>query len=65
MRLYQVVNHFPGMNQICRKNTLASTLKKLQKVKGNEDEYDFIPRTWVLPNEAFDLNEFVMKMKQK
>ena len=53
------------MNQITRKNTLAITLKKLQKEEGNEDEYDFMPRTWVLPNESFDLNKFVIKMKKK
>lgn len=53
------------MSQITRKNTLALTLKKLSKEEGNEDEYDFIPRTWVLPNEAYDLNEFAIKMKKK
>jgi len=51
------------MNQITRKNTLASTLKKLQKEE--EDEYEFIPRTWVLPNESHELTEFAAKMKQK
>ena len=63
MKLHQVCNHFPGMNQITRKNTLASTLKKLQKEE--EDEYEFIPRTWVLPNESHELTEFATKMKQK
>lgn len=53
------------MGQITRKNTLALTIKKLQKEEGNQDKYDFIPRTWVLPNEAYDLNEFAQKMKQK
>lgn len=65
MRLHQVVNHFPGMNMITRKDTLAQSLKKLQKQEGNEDEYDFFPRTWILPNEAYDLNEFAQEMRQK
>jgi len=53
------------MNQITRKNTLAFTIKKLQKEEGNEDEYDFIPRTWVMPNEAYELNDFAIKMRKK
>ncbi|CAI2361812.1 unnamed protein product [Moneuplotes crassus] len=65
MKLHQVCNHFPGMNQITRKNTLALTLKKIQKEEGNQEKYDFFPRTWVLPTEAYELNEFVVKMKKK
>ncbi|CAI2376098.1 unnamed protein product [Moneuplotes crassus] len=65
MRLHQICNHFPGMNQITRKNTLALTMKKLQKESGNQDKYDFIPKTWVLPSEGYELNEFVVKMKKK
>jgi hypothetical protein len=53
------------MHVITRKNTLAQTLKDLQKVSGNEDEYDFIPRTWLLPTEVDELIEFSKQMKQK
>jgi len=65
MRMHQVWNHFPGMNLITRKNTLAKTLKDIQKIEGNQDEYDFIPRTWILPNEAYELHEFTRMMKIK
>lgn len=34
-------------------------------MEGNEDEYDFMPRTWVLPTEAYELNNFVQEMKIK
>ena len=53
------------MHMITRKDGLAQTLKKLQKVEGNEDDYDFMPRTWVLPIEAHELSEFAQEMKLK
>ena len=53
------------MNLITRKNTLAKTLKDIQKIEGKQDEYDFIPRTWLLPNEAYELHEFTRMMKIK
>lgn len=65
MRLHQVVNHFPGMNMITRKDTLAQSLKKMQSMEGNEEAYDFFPRTWILPTDAYDLTEYAKKMRKK
>ena len=44
---YQKLNHFPGMYQICRKSDLARSLGRMTRVLGSE--FDFAPRTWVLP----------------
>ena len=49
----QKVNHFPAMFQITRKTYLAKNLKRLQKLFPLE--YDFFPRTWIVPNEISDL----------
>lgn len=41
------------MNQICKKNFLARNLMRMYKQF--PDEYNFFPKTWVLPNESTDL----------
>ena len=53
MKPYQKINHFPAMFLIARKTFLAKNLKKMQKLFA--DQYDFFPRTWILPNEINDL----------
>ena len=53
MKPYQRVNHFPAMFLIHRKTFLAKNLKKMRKIFN--DDYDFFPRTWILPNEINDL----------
>lgn len=32
MRRFQIVNHFPGMNEICRKDLLARNLNRMKRV---------------------------------
>uniref|UniRef100_A0A0X3NK09 Tubulin polyglutamylase TTLL7 n=1 Tax=Schistocephalus solidus TaxID=70667 RepID=A0A0X3NK09_SCHSO len=49
LRPYQRVNHFPGMIEICRKDFLAKNYSRQAKM--DPGEYDFFPRTWVLPHE--------------
>ena len=44
------------MFQITRKTYLARNLKRLQKLFPLE--YDFFPKTWVLPNELNDLRAY-------
>lgn len=44
------------MYQITRKTYLARNLKRLQKLFPLE--YDFFPKTWVLPNEVNDLRSY-------
>lgn len=53
MRPYQKINHFPGMYGICKKNYLAWNLNRLWKLFPNE--YNFYPKTWVLPGDWIDL----------
>lgn len=50
---YQKVNMYPGMYVITKKNYLARNLMRMQKCF--PDEYNFFPRTWVLPFEHLDL----------
>lgn len=44
---------FPGISCISRKNFLARNLMRMYKVF--PEEYNFFPKTWVLPNESNDL----------
>lgn len=60
-----MVNHFPGMNVITNKKLLAQRIKQFKKESKNEDEFDFFPKTWTLPNEKFELDEFVKETKLK
>ncbi|TYZ62625.1 hypothetical protein PybrP1_002385 [[Pythium] brassicae (nom. inval.)] len=50
---YQKVNHFPGMSNLARKSKLARNFERMKKLF--PDEFDFCPRTWILP---FDLHDF-------
>ena len=52
LRPWQRINHFPGMSNIARKNRLAQNLEKMRR--GFQKEYNFYPRTWVLPLELAD-----------
>jgi hypothetical protein len=63
LKLYQKVNHFPAMYLITRKTFLARNLKRLQKLFPLE--YDFFPRTWVLPNEMNDLRTYAEKAARR
>ena len=63
LKPYQKINHFPMMHQITRKTLLAKNLKKLAKLF--PFEFDFIPKTWVLPQELPDLKQHVLKPTKK
>lgn len=47
--LSQKINHFPGMAEICRKDLLGRNLTRMRK--HFPKEYNFFPRTWVMPAE--------------
>ncbi len=49
---HQRINHYPGMYQLARKNNLSRNLMRMAKVFPNE--YNFFPKTWVLPQEMND-----------
>lgn len=61
MRHYQRINHFPGMYLISRKNYLAFNLGKLKKIF--PENYNFFPRTWVVPCDMGDLKAFMQSKK--
>ncbi|CAG9315026.1 unnamed protein product [Blepharisma stoltei] len=61
MKQYQKINHFPGMYNVSRKNYLAYNLMKLKKLF--PDEYDFFPRTWVVPCDMGDLKAYMQLKK--
>ncbi|KAF6199972.1 hypothetical protein GE061_006270 [Apolygus lucorum] len=56
MKRYQRINHFPGMLEICRKDTLARNLHYM--LKQFPKDYNFFPRTWCLPEDYVDMLEF-------
>mmetsp|Transcript_4866 Transcript_4866/g.7408 ORF Transcript_4866/g.7408 Transcript_4866/m.7408 type:complete len:1136 (-) Transcript_4866:239-3646(-) len=49
---WQVINHFPGMPNIARKNRMGQNLNRMLKMFPRE--YTYYPRTWVLPAELSD-----------
>lgn len=53
MKSFQKINHFPGMHGICKKHYLAWNLNKMQKIF--PQDFDFYPKTWVLPGDYTDL----------
>ena len=63
LKPYQKTNHFPAMFQITRKTFLAKNLKRLQKLYPLE--FDFFPKTWVLPNELNDLSAYGSEKAKK
>ena len=62
MKLYQKINHFPGMYSISRKNYLAYNLNKLKKIY--PEEYNFFPKTWVIPCDMGELKAFIQSKKK-
>lgn len=61
MKHYQKINHFPGMYAISRKNYLAYNLNKLRKQF--PDDYNFYPRTWVIPSDLGEIKNFLILNK--
>merc|ERR1719157_298025 len=61
MHEYQRVNHFPSSTELTRKDRLWAHFHKMEKLVG-EDAYDFVPRTYVLPDQADEFsNHFAAK----
>ena len=55
MKPYQRTNHLPACYTLARKNCLAKNLDLMQQAFPLE--YDFFPRTWVLPTDAKNFRE--------
>jgi len=50
----------PGIQALARKNYLARNLTRMQKVL--PDDFNFFPKTWILPGDSNDLKQqFSMK----
>lgn len=47
---HQRVNHFPGANELTRKDRMAVNIEYMRRLYG-EKEFDFVPQTYVLPEE--------------
>lgn len=54
------MNHYPGMYAIARKNHLGRNLMRMQKLF--KSDYNFFPKTWILPTE---MNEFKNQFNKK
>lgn len=52
MQPYQRTNHFPGMVALARKNLLAKNLQAMKK--SFPTDYNFFPKTWLIPQDAKD-----------
>jgi len=59
---YQKINHFPSSYEITRKDRLCYNYIKLQDKYGRE-HFDFVPDTYVLPEEYGDFHAHFMKQK--
>ena len=56
MTKYQKVNHFPRSNEITRKDSLYKHIARMQTLHGAR-HFDFVPKTFILPNETHLLSE--------
>ena len=61
---YQRINHFPHSYEITRKDRLCFNYVKMQEKFGREN-FDFVPDTYILPNEYADLLGHYQKLKQQ
>ncbi|XP_024913778.1 tubulin polyglutamylase ttll6 [Cynoglossus semilaevis] len=63
MKRYQKINHFPGMNEICRKDSLARNMNRMLKLFPKD--YNIFPRTWCLPADYSDFQAYTRVKKHK
>ncbi len=60
---YQRINHFPGSSILGKKNNLSKYIEKMRKIF--PDEYDFYPRTFILPYQLEELRNSAEKKYEK
>lgn len=63
LKPYQRINHFPGMGEICRKDSLVRNMKKMKKAYCHH--YSFVPNSWVLPAEYNALDSYCRELHKK
>uniref|UniRef100_A0A0X3NPH5 Tubulin--tyrosine ligase-like protein 5 n=3 Tax=Schistocephalus solidus TaxID=70667 RepID=A0A0X3NPH5_SCHSO len=57
---FQKINHFPNSFELTRKDRLATNIQRMQILKGFHN-FDFVPRTFVLPQDHQELLSEHMK----
>ncbi|EGR33532.1 tubulin-tyrosine ligase family protein, putative, partial [Ichthyophthirius multifiliis] len=60
---FQKINHFPGSYNLGKKNYLGKNLQKMRQKYPLD--YDFFPKTWLLPYQYEELRQYCEKEKQK
>ena len=63
MQPYQRVNHFLGMYNLARKNTLGMHLRRFRTAF--PDEYKFFPHTWLYPSDFHEISEYYQRKHRK
>ncbi|KAK4471968.1 hypothetical protein MN116_005346 [Schistosoma mekongi] len=63
MKQWQKINHFPGMSEICRKDSLARNLNRM--IRLFPKDYNIFPKTWCLPSDWNDIQNYARKHKSK
>lgn len=56
MRPYQRINHFPGSEELGRKDRLATNLTHCRSRL--PQEYNFFPQTWLLPHDLVEFRKY-------
>ena len=59
---YQKINHFPQSYEITRKDRLCYNMVRMQE-KFGKGNFDFIPDTYILPDEFGDFYAHYQKLK--
>eukprot|EP00461_Guttulinopsis_vulgaris_P002094 UN02095 len=64
---FQKVNHLLGVEQICRKRNLARIAQHVlhQTDAHKRDDYDFLPRSWILPRDVDVLRTYMTDKIEK
>ncbi|KAH0576484.1 Tubulin tyrosine ligase [Spironucleus salmonicida] len=63
MKAYQKINHYPGMSEITRKDTLARNMNRARKLC--PDDYDFFPQSFQIPSDVTDFKFYHQQKKDK
>uniref|UniRef100_A0A1I8FYX1 Tubulin polyglutamylase TTLL7 n=1 Tax=Macrostomum lignano TaxID=282301 RepID=A0A1I8FYX1_9PLAT len=59
---HQRVNHFPGMGEISRKDSLGRNMARAARLQPLE--FNFVPQTWCLPQESAQFQQFLRDSKR-
>jgi tubulin polyglutamylase TTLL5 len=62
MNRYQRVNRFPKMHEMTRKDLMYKNIAKMQTLHGARN-FDFAPKTFILPQEAGELEQEMSEME--